>query len=149
MAESVRERFLTGVGLLVAVLVASGCITADVKYRHTDDGGSGGSSAVAAEGFSDDRTKIEVISAKVGGKNIFIPGTWVFTEGEGRVLSFFNTTGTPHGMSIPALGIAEILQPGVEQVVTLPTLEGGNVYDVHCHLHPPHRGATLVVLRAR
>ena len=150
MAESVRERFLTGIGLLVGVLVASGCITADVKYRHTDDGGSGGSSAAAAaEGFRDDRTTLEVISAKVGGKNIFIPGTWVVTEGEGRVLSFFNTTDTPHGMSIPALGIAEILQPGVEQVVTLPTLEGGNVYDVQCHLHPPHRGATLVVLQAR
>jgi len=148
MAESVRERFLAGFGMLVAVLVASGCITADVKYRHTDDGGSGGSS-VAAGSFSDDRSKIEVISAKVGGKNVFIPGTWVVIEGEGRVLSFFNTTDAPHGMSIPALGIAEILQPGVEQVVTLPTLEGGNVYDVHCHLHPPHRGATLVVLQAR
>jgi hypothetical protein len=148
MADRVRKRFLVGLGLLLAGLAASGCITADVKYRHTDDGSSGGSSA-GAEGFRDDRTTLEVISAKVGGKNLFIPGTWVVSEGEGRLLSFFNTTDTPHGMSIPELGIAEILQPGVEQVVTLPKLEGGNVYDVQCHLHPPHRGATLVVLRAR
>ena len=108
MADRVRKRFWVGLGLLVALLAASGCITADVKYRHTDDGASARSST-ATDGFGDDRTTLEVISAKVGGKNIFIPGTWVVTEGEGLVLSFFNTTDTPHGMSIPALGIAEIL----------------------------------------
>ena len=152
MAQNVREGFRSGLGrlpvgmALAALLLASGCITADVKYRRTDDGGSGTSAAL---GYSDDRTTIEVISAKVGGKNIFIPGTWVLSEGGGRVLSFYNTTDTPHGMSIPALGIAEVLMPGEEHVLELPALEGGNVYDVQCHLHPPHRGATLVVLHSR
>ena len=145
MAQNVRKRFLALPGLVAAGLLASACITADVKYRHNDDDGAG---AAAALGYSDDRTKIEIISALVGGKNIFIPSTWVVSEGEGQVLSFFNTTDTPHGMSIPALGIAEILMPGEEHVLTLPKVEGGNVYQVSCHLHPPHRGATLVVLRA-
>ena len=151
MVENVRNRFLllpSLLAVLAAGLLASACITADVKYRHNDDDGGARAGSAAALGYSDDRGTIEIISAKVGGKNIFIPGTWVVSEGEGRVLSFFNTTDTPHGMSIPALGIAEILMPGEEHVLNLPRLEGGNVYDVQCHLHPPHRGASLVVLRS-
>lgn len=132
------RRLLAGLALLWAGLALSGCITADVRW---------GSRPFASHGaFADDRIKVEVISAKVGGKNVFIPSTFVLVEGEGRVLSFFNTTDTPHGMSIPALGVAAILPPGEEYEVPLPALEGNHVYDVQCHLHPPHRGATLVVL---
>ena len=100
------------------------------------------------QGFADDRSVIQVVSTNVQGKNVYIPGTIVVTAGKAQTLSIHNTTDTPHGMSIPALGIAEILQPGEEHVLTLPKLEGGHVFDVQCHLHPPHRGATLVVLHA-
>jgi hypothetical protein len=36
-----------------------------------------------------------------------------------------------------------------ETELALPALEGGHVYGINCHLHPPHRTATLVVLEAR
>ncbi len=130
--------FVAGSALLGAGLASPGCITADVQYRETRGSRLGE--------FVDDRKVVEVISTNVGGKNVYIPGTIVLSEGEGRVLSFFNTTDTPHGMTIEGLGIQEILPPGKEHPVALPELEGGNVYPINCHLHPPHRGATLVVL---
>lgn len=104
---------------------------------------------VQGGGFEAEVTQVQMISALVGGKNIFIPSTVVVTSGSGRSLSVFNTVDQPHGFQIPALGIEVVLQPGEEYVVELPTLEGGHVYAINCHLHPPHRGASLVVLPAR
>jgi hypothetical protein len=98
--------------------------------------------------FSDDRTIIQVVTTNVGGKNFFVPSTIVLTAGSGRSLSFFNTTDQPHGLKIPALGIETVLLPQVETKVDLPTLEGGHIYAVQCHLHPPHREASLLVLPA-
>lgn len=98
--------------------------------------------------FSDERDRIQVISALVGGKNVFIPGTLVLTAGSGRMLSFFNATDQPHGMTIPGLGLSVVLTAGEETVVELPELRGGQIYAVVCHLHGPHRTGTLVVLPA-
>jgi hypothetical protein len=119
---------------LVAPALLLGCIS-DVDVREG--------------AFSDERTQVQVISALVGGKNVFIPSTLVLTSGSGRSLSVFNTTDQPHGLAIPGLGIELVLLPGQEHVVELPTLEGGRIYAINCHLHPPHRSATLVVLPAR
>jgi plastocyanin len=103
----------------------------------------------ARQGYSDDRSTIQVVTTNVGGKNVFIPSTIVLTAGSGRSLSFYNTTDQPHGMKIPGLGIEEVLQPGQEHVVELPVLEAGHIYAVVCHLHPPHRSASIVVLPAK
>ncbi len=104
---------------------------------------------VRDSGFSDERTQVQVLTTQIGGKNVFVPSTILVTSGVGRSLSFFNTTDQPHGMAIPGLGIEVILKPGEEYVVELPTLEGGRIYAINCHLHPPHRSATLVVLPGR
>jgi Cupredoxin-like domain len=100
-------------------------------------------------GFSDDRSVVQVISALVGGKNVFIPSTIVLTEGSGRKLSIFNTTDQPHGFAIPGLGVEVVLPPGQETTVDLPTLEAHRIYAINCQLHPPHRTATLMVVPAR
>jgi hypothetical protein len=100
-------------------------------------------------GFSDDRSVVQVISAYVGGKNVFIPSTIVLTEGSGRKLSVFNTTDQPHGFAIPGLGVEVVLPPGQETPIDLPTLEAHRIYVINCHLHPPHRSATLMVVPAR
>jgi hypothetical protein len=107
-------------------------------------------SAVArGQGFTDDRSAVQVVSAKIGSKNLFIPSTIVVTAGKGRALSIFNDTDTPHGFKIAALGIETVLPPGQETKIDLPPLEGGHVYEITCQLHPPHRHATLVVLDAK
>ena len=102
-----------------------------------------------ALGYDDDRTEVQVVTTIVGGKNFFVPSTIVLTAGTGRKLSLYNTTDIPHGFAIPALGVELVVQPGVETPIELPALEGGHVYAINCHVHPPHRSATLVVLPAR
>jgi heme/copper-type cytochrome/quinol oxidase subunit 2 len=88
---------------------------------------------------------IQVLSANVQGKNVFIPATIAVVEDEPHTLSVFNSTDTPHGFKIEAAKVETILQPGVETVVELPAMKSG-IYPVTCHLHPPHRGGQLVVL---
>jgi hypothetical protein len=100
-------------------------------------------------GYTSDVTTVQVTSALVGGKNVFIPSTIVVTDGGPRTLSLLNTTEMPHGFAIAALGIETVLPPGEEVAIALPPLQGGQVLRIHCHMHPPHRSATLVVLPSR
>lgn len=120
--------------LAVPALLA-GCISEHGGHGH--------------HGFSDDRSVVQVVTTNIGGKNVFIPSTIVLTAGAGRRLSLYNTTDQPHGFAIPGLGLEVVLQPGQEQIVELPTLEAHRIYAITCHLHPPHRGATLMVVPGR
>ena len=99
-----------------------------------------------AEGFTSDVDTIQIVSANVGGKNVFIPSTIVVTGGKPVTLSIFNTTDIPHGFAIPGIKVEAVLPVQEELAVKLPALEGGHVYQVNCQLHPAHRTATLVVL---
>lgn len=101
----------------------------------------------AHHGFTEDRDVVQLLSTKVNNKNFYVPGTAVLTAGTGRKLSVFNDTGEPHGFEIKGLGVAVVLQPGVETEVPLPELSPG-LYDIGCQLHPAHRHATLLVLPA-
>ncbi len=98
------------------------------------------------EGFRSDVSTVEVVSTQVGGKNVFIPSTIVVVSGKPHTLSLYNTTDTPHGFKIEALGVETVLMSKQEQQVELPVLDSPGVYRINCHLHPPHRSATLVVL---
>ncbi len=120
---------------LLAGLAASGCSV------HANTAVTGNSIVYQTE-----LTTIQVVSAVVGGKNLFIPSTIVTTDGAPTKLSLFNTTGKPHGFAIDGLGIRVVLPADEEFEVALPQLEAGRIYRIHCHLHPPHRGASLVVL---
>ncbi len=103
----------------------------------------------ALAGYQSDVGEIQVISALVGGKNVFIPSTIVVSAGRPQTLSIFNTTDMPHGFAIKGLSIETVLIPGKETRVELPVLEGSAIYTIGCQLHPPHRTATLVVVPGR
>jgi heme/copper-type cytochrome/quinol oxidase subunit 2 len=105
-------------------------------------------SAASAGGFQSDQTVVQVVSTNVQGKNVYIPGTIVVVGGKKQSLSLFNTTDVPHGFRIDGLDLETVLPPGEEHVLELPELKGGHVYQIHCQLHPAHRTATLVVLKA-
>lgn len=100
-------------------------------------------------GYQSDVDEVQVISAVVGGKNVFIPSTIVVTAGKPQTLSVFNTSDKPHGFAIRGLSIETVLYPGKETPVELPALEGSAIYKIGCQLHPPHRTATLVVVPGR
>lgn len=101
-----------------------------------------------AGGYESEVSTIQVVSALIGGKNVFIPSTIVVTGGREHKLSLYNTTETPHGFAIDGLGIEVIIPVASEFEVTLPATPGGRIYGIRCHLHPPHRTATLVVVPA-
>ena len=92
---------------------------------------------------------VQVLNVKLGTRVTFLPSTIVVTAGAGRKLSIFNDTDTPHGFRIPGLAVEALLPPGEETLVELPPLVGQQIYSIECHLHVPHRHASLVVLPAR
>ena len=118
--------------------LTSGC----ASYYHA-------SPTDALAGYQSDVGEIQMISAVVGGKNVFIPSTIVVTAGKRQTLSVFNTTDKPHGFAIKGLSIETVLYAGEETRVELPALKGSEIYTIGCQLHPPHRTATLVVVPGR
>ena len=106
-------------------------------------------SLLTALGFVDDRDVVQVLNVKLGTHVTFVPATIVVTAGTGRKLSIFNDTDAPHGFKIPGLAVEVLLPPGQETLVELPPLVGPQIYAIECHLHVPHRHASLVVLPAR
>jgi hypothetical protein len=107
------------------------------------------SSTDALSGYQSDVGEVQVISAVVGGKNVFIPSTIVVTSGRPQALSVFNTTDKPHGFAIKGLSIETVLYAGKETRIELPALEAHEIYTIGCQLHPPHRTGTLVVAPGR
>jgi len=106
-------------------------------------------SLLTALGFVDDRDVVQVLNIKLGTRVTFVPATIVVTAGTGRKLSIFNDTDMPHGFRIPGLALEVLLPAGEETLVELPPLVGPQIYGIECHLHVPHRHASLVVLPAR
>ena len=137
---TVRILVLTGSTAIAALLLSltSGC----ASYHHA-------SPTDALAGYQSDVGEIQMISAVVGGKNVFIPSTIVVTAGKRQTLSVFNTTDKPHGFAIKGLSIETVLMPGEETRIELPVLEDSEIYTIGCQLHPPHRTATLVVVPGR
>jgi hypothetical protein len=131
-----RERKRRG-SMLLAVLVGlatPGCFTTNASLTAT------------FPGYRTDVSTIQVVSTVVGGKNVFIPSTIVVTGGVPQVLSIYNTADQPHGFAIKGIGIEAVLLAGQETRVELPPLEGAQILQINCHLHPPHRTASLVVV---
>jgi hypothetical protein len=97
-------------------------------------------------GYTRDSDTVQIVSAVVGGKNVFVPSTVAVVSGRPSVLSVYNGTKAPHGFAIDAAGIQVLLQPGQETRIELPALEGRALHRIYCHLHGAHRPATLLVL---
>ena len=122
---------------------------AGVAAESAEEVSGEAASLLTALGFVDDREVVQVLNTKLGTRVTFVPATIVVTAGAGRKLSIFNDTDMPHGFRIPGLAIEVVLPPGEETLVELPPLSGPQVYGIECHMHVPHRHASLVVLPAR
>ena len=97
------------IGVIAALLLgAVGCGV----HPHTN-------LTTGVSGYQSDTQSIEMISAVVGGKNIFIPSTVVVTGGAPQTLSVFNTTDKPHGFAIPGLDVQVVLLAGAGLLVVL------------------------------
>ena len=105
----------------------------------------GTTSPIAAEEAAVETPPVQVLTAVVGGKNVFIPSTIAVAAGRASQLSIFNATDKPHGFAIPALGVETVIPEQVEQRVEFPPLAPG-LYRIHCQLHAAHRSASLLVV---
>ncbi len=150
-AASLRRIFSEGTVTARTAVLARSIAIATLLLALSSGCGSHGhpSQTRAFAGYQSDVSEIQVISALVGGKNVFIPSTIVVSAGRPQSLSVFNTTDNPHGFAIKGLSIETVLYPGEETRVELPVLEGPGIYTIGCQLHPPHRTATLVVVPGR
>ncbi len=104
--------------------------------------------SIEKSGFASDVATTQMVTTKIGGKNVYIPSTVVIAAGATHTLSIYNTTDGPHGFKIEGLGVEVVLNPGEETNIVLNNLKGGNIYQIGCQLHPPHRTATLVVVKS-
>jgi len=146
-AEKVQEAASLATG--AAESAAESAQAAGVAAESAEETSGEAASLLTALGFVDDREVVQVLNTKLGTRVTFVPATIVVTAGSGRKLSIFNDTDMPHGFRIPGLAVEALLPPGEETVVELPPLVGPQIYGIECHLHVPHRHASLVVLPSR
>ena len=146
-AERVQEAASLATG--AAESAAESAQAAGVAAESAEELSGEAASLLTALGFVDDREVVQVLNTKLGTRVTFVPATIVVTAGSGRKLSIFNDTDMPHGFRIPGLAVEALLPPGEETVVELPPLVGPQIYGIECHLHVPHRHASLVVLPSR
>ena len=132
------SRAVAIVAVAAAVVLLLGCAGHHKGHR----GGHHGK----GHGFESDASFTQVVTTQIGGKNVFIPSTIIVASGVPHTLSLYNTTDAPHGFMIEGLDITMVLYPGMETKVELPAMDGHRIFHIHCHLHPPHRTATLVVV---
>ncbi len=118
----------------IGLLAASGCSV----YANTQLSGAR---------YRSDVSTVQMVSAVIGGKNVFVPSTVVVSDAMPQILSIYNATDNPHGFAIAGLGIQAVLPATDEIQIELPELPGGQIYRINCHLHPPHLSANLVVVR--
>jgi hypothetical protein len=151
MASSSRRIFIEGTMTAQIRVLARSTAIAALLLALTSGGGlqSRANPTDNLAGYQSDVSEIQVITAVVGGKNVYIPSTIVVTAGKPQTLSIFNTTDKPHGFAIKGLAIERVLNPGEETRIELPVLKGAEIYTIGCQLHPPHRTATLVVVPGR
>ena len=146
-ADKVKEAANLATG--AAESAAESAQAAGAAAESAEEVSGEAASLLTALGFVDDREVVQVLTTKIGTRVTFVPATIVVTAGSGRKLSIFNDTDMPHGLRIPGLAVEALLPPGEETVVELPPLVGPQIYGIECHLHVPHRHASLVVLPSR
>ena len=84
------------------------------------------------------------------------PAGWGTGTGRGRCKKHGGNTPTHRAAAereiaeeaVATYGLPREIGP-VDAVLENLHLTAGHVYEMQCHLHPPHRGAALVVLPAR
>jgi plastocyanin len=91
---------------------------------------------------------LTLVSVEVEGSKFWLPGTVVATKGQTVRLTLLNKIASDpnqHGFTIPAYGIAEVVNRGEPKTVTFVADKPG-VFPMLCQLHPAHVGGQLVVL---
>src|SRR5262245_66545521 len=91
----------------------------------------------------------ESADAGPGRRTPRLAGTRCYThcsDAEEVELTLINKLDDPHGFQIADVGIEEVVQPKAQMTVTFTATQPG-AHNYICHLHPPHLGCQMLVLR--
>ena len=96
------------------------------------------------------------VAVEIGGVKFWLGGGDIDMRASARTpgpvtFKLTNKLDAEHGFAIDGLGIKQVVKPGEEVTVTLPSFDVNNrderIYRFYCHLHPAHVGGTVVILK--
>ena len=93
-------------------------------------------------------TEVTLVNIEFEGTKIWVPGPVVVKKGDTvRIKAINNVQSEPpvHGLAIEAYGIQALVTVGKPEIIEFKADKGG-IFQIICHLHPPHVGTQLVVL---
>ena len=118
------------------------------RRESAEELSSEAASLITALGFVDDREVVQVVNTQLGTRETSHAGDDRRDDRQRPQALDLQHHRHAARLPIPGLGVEAMLPPGEETMVALPPLSAPQIYEIECHLHPPHRHATLVV-RAR
>jgi nitrosocyanin len=90
--------------------------------------------------------KFTLINVLFDGTKVWLPSSVMVHEGDTVELTLLNKLDEPHGFQIAAFGIEEVVQPKAQTSVQFTATKAG-LYSFICHIHPPHIGGQILVLK--
>jgi heme/copper-type cytochrome/quinol oxidase subunit 2 len=90
--------------------------------------------------------KFTLINVIFDGTKIWLPSSLIVHEGDTVELTLINKLDEPHGFQIAAFGIEEVVQPKAQTNVRFTATKAG-LSSFICHIHPPHIGGQILVLK--
>jgi plastocyanin len=90
--------------------------------------------------------KFTVINVLLDGTKIWLPSSLIVQEGDEVELTLINKLEEAHGFKIADYSIEEVVQPKAQTVVRFTATRTG-LHPFVCHLHPPHIGGQMLVLK--
>ena len=93
--------------------------------------------------------KFTLVSVEIDDTKFWLPSVIAVEQGDKVQLTLKNQVpsaapSNPHGFTIPAYNIEEIVTPGTPKTVTFVADKPG-VFPYFCQLHPAHIGGSLIV----
>ena len=90
--------------------------------------------------------KFTLINVIFDGTKVWLPSNLMVHEGDTVELTLVNKLDEPHGFQMAAFGIEEVVQPKAQTSVRFTATRAG-LSSFICHIHPPHIGGQILVLK--
>lgn len=90
--------------------------------------------------------KFTLINVIFDGTKVWLPSSLIVPEGATVELTLINKLEEPHGFKIAEFGVETVVQPKAQTNVSFTAAKAG-VHGFVCHMHPPHIGGQLLVVK--
>jgi len=95
---------------------------------------------------ADEVQKFTLINVIFDGTKVWLPSSLIVHEGTTVELTLINKLEEPHGFKIAEFGVETVVQPKATTSVTFTASKAG-LHDFVCHMHPPHVGGQILVVK--